>query len=120
MALVGVLCRSVGTVFIDRKLSRDVLRVNWLIEDVLADGYGVVFPRGRARRASRSAAFGPRSSTTRRAAPRRSTRLRSPIARRPASRRPTSRSAVGRRAPLRPRAAPVRAAPLRRRRPLQS
>lgn len=45
--LVGVLCRSVGTVFIDRKLSRDVLRVNRLIEDVLADGYGVVlFPEG--------------------------------------------------------------------------
>ena len=45
--LVGVLCRSVGTVFIDRKLSPDVLRVNRLIEDVLADGYGVVlFPEG--------------------------------------------------------------------------
>ena len=45
--LVGMLCRSVGTVFIDRKLSRDVLRVNRLIEDVLGDGYGVVlFPEG--------------------------------------------------------------------------
>ena len=45
--LVGMLCRSVGTVFIDRQLSRDVLRVNRLIEDVLADGYGVVlFPEG--------------------------------------------------------------------------
>lgn len=45
--LVGMLCRSVGTIFIDRKLSRDVLRVNRLIEDVLADGYGVVlFPEG--------------------------------------------------------------------------
>ena len=45
--LVGMLCRSVGTIFIDRQTSRDVLRVNRLIEDVLADGYGVVlFPEG--------------------------------------------------------------------------
>ena len=45
--LVGVLCRSVGTIFIDRQVSRDVLRVNRLIENVLADGYGVVlFPEG--------------------------------------------------------------------------
>ena len=45
--LVGMLCRSVGTIFIDRQLSRDVLRVNRLIEDVLRDGYGVVlFPEG--------------------------------------------------------------------------
>ncbi len=45
--LVGMLCRSVGTIFIDRQLGRDVLRVNRLIEDVLADGYGVVlFPEG--------------------------------------------------------------------------
>ena len=45
--LVGVLCRSVGTIFIDRKLTRDVLRVNELVEDVLRRGYGVViFPEG--------------------------------------------------------------------------
>ena len=45
--LVGMLCRSVGTIFIDREASRDVLRVNRLIEDVLRDGYGVVlFPEG--------------------------------------------------------------------------
>lgn len=45
--LVGMLCRSVGTIFIDRQTSRDVLRVNRLIEDVLQNGYGVViFPEG--------------------------------------------------------------------------
>ena len=45
--LIGMLCRSVGTIFIDRRASRDVLRVNRLIADVLADGYGVVlFPEG--------------------------------------------------------------------------
>ena len=45
--LVGVLCRSVGTIFIDRQLGRDLLRVNRLIEDVLGAGYGVVlFPEG--------------------------------------------------------------------------
>lgn len=45
--LVGMLCRSVGTIFIDRASSRDVLRVNRLIEDVLRRGYGVVvFPEG--------------------------------------------------------------------------
>ena len=45
--LVGMLCRSVGTIFIDREASRDVLRVNRLIEDVLRGGYGVVlFPEG--------------------------------------------------------------------------
>ncbi len=45
--LVGILCRSVGTIFIDRETGRDVLRVNRLIEDVLKDGYGVVlFPEG--------------------------------------------------------------------------
>lgn len=45
--IVGILCRSVGTIFIDRKTGRDVLRVNRLIEDVLRRGYGVVvFPEG--------------------------------------------------------------------------
>ena len=45
--LVGALCRSVGTIFIDRSLARDVLRVNRLIEDVLRRGYGIViFPEG--------------------------------------------------------------------------
>ena len=45
--LVGMLCRSVGTIFIDREASRDVLRVNALIEEVLGRGYGVVlFPEG--------------------------------------------------------------------------
>ncbi len=45
--LVGMLCRSVGTVFIDRAVGRDVLRVNRLIEHVLRRGFGVVlFPEG--------------------------------------------------------------------------
>ncbi len=45
--LVGVLCGSVGTIFVDRKSSRDAVRANAAIEDALGRGYGVVlFPEG--------------------------------------------------------------------------
>lgn len=45
--LIGVLCASVGTIFIDRKSSRDAVRANAAIEDALDRGYGVVlFPEG--------------------------------------------------------------------------
>ena len=43
----GLLCRTVGTIFIDRELRRDVQRVNRRVEETLAAGYGVVlFPEG--------------------------------------------------------------------------
>lgn len=45
--VLGVLARAVDTIFIDRKLRRDVARVNTLIHDVLASGKGVLmFPEG--------------------------------------------------------------------------
>lgn len=45
--LFGLLTRSVGTLFIDRELRRDVVRVNRLIARTLRQGYGVVlFPEG--------------------------------------------------------------------------
>lgn len=44
---IGALCRSVGTVFIDRGAKRDLLRVARLVEDALAADKGVViFPEG--------------------------------------------------------------------------
>jgi 1-acyl-sn-glycerol-3-phosphate acyltransferase len=45
--LFGTLCRSVGTIFVDRDLRRDVLRVNQLIAGVLEQRYGVIlYPEG--------------------------------------------------------------------------
>ncbi len=45
--VLGRLCRSAGTVFIDRSNKRDIPRAIAGIEDVLADGAGViVFPEG--------------------------------------------------------------------------
>ena len=44
---LGLLSRTVGTIFIDRELRRDVKRVNRLVERTLEEGYGVVlFPEG--------------------------------------------------------------------------
>lgn len=56
---VGMLCRSVGTIFIDRTLNRDVLRVNRLIEDVLQnEGCGVAFfPEGTSTQGFEVARF---------------------------------------------------------------
>ena len=45
--LFGMLSRTVGTLFVDRELRRDVVRVNKLIEGVLDQGYGIIlFPEG--------------------------------------------------------------------------
>jgi 1-acyl-sn-glycerol-3-phosphate acyltransferase len=45
--LIGLLCRSVGTIFIDRNNRRDITRVNAQVEQALAEGRGVVlFPEG--------------------------------------------------------------------------
>ena len=45
--VAGRVCRSAGTVFIDRGKKRDIPRVLGRIDDVLADGAGViVFPEG--------------------------------------------------------------------------
>lgn len=44
---LGLLSRTVGTIFINRELRRDVKRVNRLVERTLDEGYGVVlFPEG--------------------------------------------------------------------------
>jgi 1-acyl-sn-glycerol-3-phosphate acyltransferase len=56
--LFGLLSRTVGTLFIDRELRRDVVRVNGLIEEVLDSGYGVIlFPEGTSTQGYEVAAF---------------------------------------------------------------
>ncbi len=56
--LFGVLCRAVGTIFVDREVRRDVLRENLLIAEVLAAGYGVVlFPEGTSTQGYEVARF---------------------------------------------------------------
>ena len=56
--LFGLLSRTVGTLFIDRELRRDVVRVNVLIEQVLDSGYGVIlFPEGTSTQGHEVAAF---------------------------------------------------------------
>jgi 1-acyl-sn-glycerol-3-phosphate acyltransferase len=56
--LFGLLTRTVGTIFVDRELRRDVVRVNKLIEDVLRQGYGVVlFPEGTSTQGAEVAEF---------------------------------------------------------------
>jgi 1-acyl-sn-glycerol-3-phosphate acyltransferase len=45
--LIGLLCRNLGTIFIDRNNRRDIARVNAQVEQALAEGRGVVlFPEG--------------------------------------------------------------------------
>lgn len=45
--ILGLLCRSMGTIFVDRNSRMDVLRVNRLIEQNLRSGKGVLlFPEG--------------------------------------------------------------------------
>lgn len=44
---IGFLSRKIGTVFIDRKTGRDVVRVNAIIRDLLESGDGIAFfPEG--------------------------------------------------------------------------
>jgi 1-acyl-sn-glycerol-3-phosphate acyltransferase len=45
--VLGVLARAAGTLFVDRDMRRDVVRINGLIEQVLARGLGlIIFPEG--------------------------------------------------------------------------
>jgi 1-acyl-sn-glycerol-3-phosphate acyltransferase len=56
--LFGLLSRTVGTIFVDRELRRDVVRVNRLIENVLDQGYGVIlFPEGTSTQGYEVAEF---------------------------------------------------------------
>ena len=56
--LFGLLSRTVGTLFIDRELRRDVVRVNRAIEEVLDSGYGVMlFPEGTSTQGYEVASF---------------------------------------------------------------
>lgn len=58
--IVGHLCRLVGTIFVERELRRDVLRVNRQIERALACGEGVVlFPEGTSTEGVTVGAFRP-------------------------------------------------------------
>jgi 1-acyl-sn-glycerol-3-phosphate acyltransferase len=58
--LVGALCRSVDTVFIDRKTKRDIPRVTQRLQDILADGRGVVlFPEGTSTKGEGVLRFRP-------------------------------------------------------------
>lgn len=58
--LVGLLARSIGTLFIDRAARRDVARVNHLAQPVLDRGIGViVFPEGTSTDGSRVQTFKP-------------------------------------------------------------
>lgn len=56
--LFGLLARTVGTIFVDRELRRDVVRVNRLIAQVLGQGYGVIlFPEGTSTQGHEVAVF---------------------------------------------------------------
>ena len=56
--LFGWLCRAAGTIFIDRELRRDVVRVNSLVEDVLNRGFGIVlFAEGTSTQGDEVAPF---------------------------------------------------------------
>lgn len=45
--VLGVMCRGMGTIFVDRASRRDPARVNGLIEQAISEGQGVVvFPEG--------------------------------------------------------------------------
>ena len=49
--VIGLLCRSMNTIFIDRSKRRDTARVNRLVEKILAEGRGVVlFAEGTSTR----------------------------------------------------------------------
>ena len=58
--IVGGLCRSVATLFVDRRVNRDLPRVIADIEGTLAAGQGVVlFPEGTSTRGEEVARFHP-------------------------------------------------------------
>jgi 1-acyl-sn-glycerol-3-phosphate acyltransferase len=57
---IGSICRSVGTLFVDRRQNRDLPRVITAIERTLALGQGLVlFPEGTSTRGDRVARFHP-------------------------------------------------------------
>jgi 1-acyl-sn-glycerol-3-phosphate acyltransferase len=56
--ILGLLCKSMGTIFVDRKLRKDVLRVNSIVERVLGNRKGVVlFPEGTSTAGDRVLPF---------------------------------------------------------------
>ncbi|HSE37602.1 MAG TPA: lysophospholipid acyltransferase family protein [Blastocatellia bacterium] len=58
--VIGLLCRGVGTIFVDRGKRTDVARVNGLIEQALNDRRGVVmFPEGTSTRGDAVLPFKP-------------------------------------------------------------
>ncbi len=58
--LIGALCRSVGTLFVDRGLRRDLPRAIAAIDRTLAAGQGVVlFPEGTSTRGEKVTRFHP-------------------------------------------------------------
>ena len=58
--IVGALCRSVGTLFVDRRARRDLPRALAAIDRTLAAGQGVVlFPEGTSTRGEEVARFHP-------------------------------------------------------------
>jgi 1-acyl-sn-glycerol-3-phosphate acyltransferase len=58
--LIGAMCRSVGTLFVDRRVHRDLPRVIAAIDRTLANGQGVVlFPEGTSTGGAEVARFHP-------------------------------------------------------------
>ncbi|HKP10995.1 MAG TPA: lysophospholipid acyltransferase family protein [Blastocatellia bacterium] len=58
--LIGLLCRGVGTIFIDRENRRDLVRVNRAVGQALAAGGGVVlFPEGTSSQGATVLPFKP-------------------------------------------------------------
>ena len=55
---LGLLSRTVGTIFVDRDLRRDLQRVNRIVEETLHRGYGIVlFPEGTSSQGYEVMAF---------------------------------------------------------------
>lgn len=58
--VVGLMARSLGIIFIDRKRKRDIYRVNTLISDNINDRQGVIlFPEGRTSSGDKIMPFRP-------------------------------------------------------------
>jgi 1-acyl-sn-glycerol-3-phosphate acyltransferase len=58
--VMGTICKSIGTIFIDRRLRSDVSRVMKRLRAILSSGQGVVlFPEGTSTRGARVRPFRP-------------------------------------------------------------